>query len=53
MTKESWRTVDEPSFREAKLELARVMELELPQRFCMRARISGFAEFEDSFHSAA
>ena len=39
-------TGDELSFREAMAEPARVMELELPQRFRIRARISGFAGFE-------
>ena len=48
MTKESWRTEDELSFREAKFKPARVMELKLPHGFRMRARISGFAGFEDS-----
>ena len=47
MTKESWRAVDEPSFREAKPEPARVMELDLPHRLRMRARIPGFEGFED------
>ena len=36
---------DEPSFREAKAEPARFMELELPYRFRMRAGITGFAGF--------
>eukprot|EP00614_Pseudopedinella_elastica_P004305 CAMPEP_0172596294 /NCGR_PEP_ID=MMETSP1068-20121228/16067_1 /TAXON_ID=35684 /ORGANISM="Pseudopedinella elastica, Strain CCMP716" /LENGTH=129 /DNA_ID=CAMNT_0013395253 /DNA_START=385 /DNA_END=772 /DNA_ORIENTATION=- len=38
---------DEPSFREAKAEPARVMELELSHRFRMRARNLGFAGFKD------
>ena len=39
---------DELRFREAKTETARVMELELPHRFQMLARIIGFAGFGDS-----
>ena len=42
-----WRTGDELSFREAKNEPARVMELELLHKFRIRARISGYSGFED------
>ena len=38
---------DELSFREIKAEPARVMEPELLHLFRMRARVSGFAGFED------
>ena len=47
MTKEPRRIGGELSFREAKPEPVRVMKLELPHRFRMRARIPGFAGFED------
>ena len=47
VTKESWRTGDEQSFREAKPGLAQIMELELPHRFRMRARILDLTGFED------
>ena len=43
--KECWRIGDELSYREAKPEHERAMELELPRRFRMLARISGFAGF--------
>ena len=46
MTKKPGRTEDELSVHEAKPEPARVMELELPHRFRMLTRISGFAGFE-------
>ena len=45
----SWRIGDELSCREAKPEPERVMELELPHRFRMRARISGFTGFGDCY----
>ena len=45
MTEESRGIGDELSLREAKPEPARVRELELPHRFRMRAKISGFAGF--------
>ena len=45
--KESRRIGDELSFREAKPEPGQVMELELPHRFHMFARISGFPGFKD------
>ena len=51
MTKESWRTGDELSFREAKPEPARVMELEMPCRFQMPEFFFGFVGFED-FHKS-
>ena len=46
MTKGSWSIGDELSFREAKPEPGRIMELELAHKFRMRAGISGFAGFE-------
>ena len=47
MTKKSRRYGDELSFREAKPEPARVMELELLNRFRMRAGTSFTAGFGD------
>ena len=38
---------DKLSFREAKTETTRVMELELPHRSRMRSRILDYAGFED------
>ena len=39
--------IKQVSFRRAKPEPARVMGLELPHRYRMRVRISGFARIED------
>ena len=47
VTKRSWGIGDELSFRKANPEPERVMELELPHRYRMRAGISGIEGFED------
>ena len=43
----------ELSFREAKAELAQVIELELPHSFRMLARISGYAVSRSCNHAAS